>query len=1032
MTLSQPSGKRQIVLHFLSASLIAVLLFAASAAPPASAQTEPPAESGTGRAAPQAESQCFYPVADTYVAYEQFVPGTANTNYGGEQSLVAQLTDASSTIKRIYLRFDVSPIPTDATILSADLELYLTQATAGATYYLNRATGPWQEYGLTYNNQPGYGGGFDSPFHSATAGRKTWNATQPVSDWVSGVFNNYGFVIASGILEAPTSFASHEGSIDQAPRLCVEWTTSEVNIDLQVTGLEVTQAVQDLNNSVRLVVGKPTYVRLHARSVQGDYRTFASLAITCDGFGRVLYPVNPGTNGYIVVRETPDRSVQNHAFLFLLPSDCTDEAEQIRLSGLVNTVTSWRGEYPPEDNVGNNWSGEYFIDFESVPQLDTIVYLADYEISGGGSFSTSVTDAYMLRSWLQRAYPIAETTMILRTIDFGQATVNITGTMTSPNSDDFNAELAAKRDWDLAHDNWYESITGGERHIRYYGMIDDSGGFMRGASADIPSTVASGPTGDGRFTWDTDGSFGDWYGGHELGHTLGRMHVNCRGDEVGPDPLYPHTNGLISTSQTGDDAFFGFDSGDLVDGIYGPNWSDVMSYCSWQWISDYTTHGILDYMQTNFATSRAAATAGSHLQVVGTINAHSGATQLKPLFVLPDAIDVEAPVPGAYAIVLRNSGGSELVRYSFTPVPMDPGPPSPEAPRALEPAKLLISEMVPFVNGTDEVLIEGPSGVLAQVSAGSAAPAVTVVSPNGGENVTGDPVTVSWNASDPDAGDELAFSVEFSPDNGATWELVAHGIRGNQVNIPRQNLLSTDYMGLFRVWASDGIHTASDTSNSGFRIPTRAPELIVVSPPDGLVIAQQQSLRLQAIAYSDIAGVMDGDQIRWVSVAKDGVLGFGADLTVTGLSLGTHTITVLADDGERFSSELFQVTVVADPSLLPPAEEALSVAPSRIALHPDAGLTSAQVNIDNASGTNPLNWQALNFTSWIQLERTAGTTSDRITISVDPAGLEPGAYSANVGFLTPDIQGGSPEYVQVSFVIPPEPFQVFLPLVVRQ
>lgn len=458
-----------------------------------------------------------------------------------------------------------------------------------------------------------------------------------------------------------------------------------------------------------------------------------------------------------------------------------------------------------------------------------------------------------------------------------------------------------------------------------------------------------------------------------------------------------------------------------------------MSYCSWQWISDYTTHGILDYMQNNFSTNRAAAAAaGSHLQVVGTIDAHSGATRLKPFFVLPNVVDAEAPVPGAYAIVLRNGGGSQLARYSFTPVPMDPGPPSPEEPRASEPAKLLISEMVPFVSGTDEVLIEGPSGVLAQIRAGSAAPSVTIVSPNGGENLIGDPVNVSWNASDPNPGDELAFSVEFSPDNGATWELVAHGIRGNQANIPRGNLLSTEYMGRFRVWASDGIHTTSDTSDGGFRIPTRAPELIVVSPQDGLVIAQQQSLRLQAIAYSDIAGVMDGDQIRWVSVAKDGVLGFGADLAVTGLSLGTHTITVLANDGQRVSSNLFEVTVVADPSLLPPAEEELKVAPNRIALHPSAGLTTAQVSIDNASGTNSLNWQALNLTSWIQLERTAGTTSDRIAISVDPAGLEPGEYSATVGFLTPDIQGGSPEYVQVSFIIPPDPFRVFLPLVMRQ
>ena len=1029
MTLSEPSSQRRTLSWLVSVLLALTLLFTAVPGVPALAQTEAPAGQDRGIAAASAASQCFYPVADAYVAYEQLVSSTANTNYGGEPVLLVQHTDVGATQKSLFLRFDLSAIPSDATILAADLELYLTAASASATYHLNRATSPWQEYNITWNNKPGYGGSFDSVTHTANSGRKYWDATQPVSDWVGGVYNNYGLVVSTGLLEAPTSFASREGSIYEAPRLCVQWDVGIV-ADLEVTGLEVTQAVQDLNNSVRLVAGKRTFVRLHARSAQDDWRTFATLAVSCDNFGRILLPINPGTNGYIAVREAPNRNVQNHAFLFELPSDCTDEAEQIRISGQVNPTTSWRGEYPPENNILNNWSGEYFITFENAPQLDTIVYLADYQTSDGTDYGTSTTDAYMLRSWLERAYPVADTQLIVREIDLGQVTVNVTGTITSPDSDDFNAELAAKRDWDLAHDNWYESITGGERHIRYYGMIDDAGGFMRGSSADIPSTVASGPTGDGRWAWDTDGSFGDWYGGHEIGHTLGRFHVNCNGREVGPDASYPHTGGLISTATTGDDAFFGFDSGDLVDGIYGPTWSDVMSYCSWQWISDYTTHGILDYMQNNFAADRAVAAAGSHLQVVGTIDANSGVTKLKPLFVLPSVIDAEPPVPGDYAIVLRDGAG-ELARYAFTPTPMDPGPPSPDAPQASEPARLLISEMVPFVSGTDQVVIEGPSGVLAEVSAGSSTPSVTVLAPNGGENLIGDPVSVSWSASDPDAGDVLSFSVEFSPDNGATWELLAHGISGNSVEIPRRNLLSTEYQGLFRVWASDGIHTSSDTSNAGFRIPTRAPELTVVSPENGLIIASEQSLHLQAIAYSDVAGMLDGDQIRWISVAKDGVLGFGADLVVTGLSVGTHTISVLADDGKRTSSDVFEVHVVANPSLLPEGEKGLQVSPRHLALHPDAGVTSAQVNIDSATGTDPLNWQAVELTSWITLNRTSGTTSDQVTVSVDATGLLPGDYTANVLFLTPDIPGGDSKSVQVSFTIPPEPFRIYLPLVVR-
>jgi len=204
-----------------------------------------------------------------------------------------------------------------------------------------------------------------------------------------------------------------------------------------------------------------------------------------------------------------------------------------------------------------------------------------------------------------------------------------------------------------------------------------------------------------------------------------------------------------------------------------------MSYCSFQWISDYTYHGILDYMQGKFtAAASAQSIAGPHISVIGKIDTATGTAELEPLFVLPDVVATEPRVPGDYSIILRTAAGGELARYTFAPATMEPGPSLPDNPGDSVPSFLLISEMVPYMSGADQVVIQGPFGTLAQVSAGSRSPLVTVQSPNGGETLSGDSVTVRWAASDAD-GDSLAFSVEFSPDDGATWELVAHGVTGN-------------------------------------------------------------------------------------------------------------------------------------------------------------------------------------------------------------------------------------------------------------
>ena len=173
---------------------------------------------------------------------------------------------------------------------------------------------------------------------------------------------------------------------------------------------------------------------------------------------------------------------------------------------------------------------------------------------------------------------------------------------------------------------------------------------------------------------------------------------------------------------------------------------------------------------------------------MGSINPLTNEVRLQTLFVVPDAGDLFPRTPGAYAIVLRDAVGAELARYPFTPAGQALGRPRPSTRlQQGEPEEelLAIRELVPYVAGTVRVDIEGPSGLLKTVTAGSNPPTVQVSSPNGGEFLNGATVPVSWTASDAD-GDPLRFNVQYSRDNGATWEMLAQDIDGQQRGTGRQ------------------------------------------------------------------------------------------------------------------------------------------------------------------------------------------------------------------------------------------------------
>ncbi len=347
-------------------------------------------------------------------------------------------------------------------------------------------------------------------------------------------------------------------------------------------GVEVVQEVQDLGHSVPLIAGKPTIVRMYlsyppapvtvrgeievARSAGGPWRAVSSLGVA---------QLDPARSGSGPAELASRRADLRYSLNFQLPAELTEPGA---LWVRMGTVLRDSGTALPTlagivaDQVSFRAAAPFRL------RLVRVRYRTG---SPPVAHEPSATDVSHLASWLRRAYPIAELQL---------STATVTAIARAPfDAARINAQLLALRAVDVS--------TGTDARTHYYGMVSDHGFFMRGLASGIPQTpqpgtVASGPTGAGRFGWDSDGSYGDWYGAHELGHTLGRFHAEFCG--AGGGAPYPFPGGQLSGA---DEKFVGLDVGDPALGIPmrimgGTRSHDVMSYCDNQWLSSFTYAGI--------------------------------------------------------------------------------------------------------------------------------------------------------------------------------------------------------------------------------------------------------------------------------------------------------------------------------------------------------------------------------------------------------------------------------------------------------
>lgn len=810
--------------------------------------------------------------------------------------------------------------------------------------------------------------------------------------------------------------------------------------DLVVDAMEVTQVIQDLNNSVPLIAGKRTFVRVYVHSTKGTHPTTATLTAISGSMTKTILPIKPG-GPIINVRPTYNRLLSTHAFLFELPMWATF-GQNVVLSAQVNPDLRWRPRSPEEYSYANN-SLSKTVSFDAVSTLHLVIADQPYAFNNL-IYAPRPYDRWKAVDWISRVYPLSNVKVFLRTIPLIQA----------------QRKLDKNNNWVLIYPDcsWlnlymaynHTAIFGNPfipKTATFLGIAADNVGFMRGCAPINGmlttagySRVASGPVGNSDWGWDFDDSYADWYSGHEVGHAWSRPHVRggpgyvkdgC-GGEAKAVKHYP--DGVISPTVDyyfDPAAIYGFDTLRLAQGInpvLGPNWVDVMTYCDYQWMDKLTYLKLKEmfvaYLPQVIEQTPVRSNAQEMLTVFGVVDSASSQVSLMPVFVITSEAEFSPPAPGPYAVVLRDAGGDELARYPFAPSKVHGGP----APNdGEEQDAAYISLLLPDLPGIASLEVEGPGGIIYQVGAGLNLPAVQVTSPNGGEVFGADPITVRWTASDAD-GDPLTFNVDYSPDNGSSWEPVAQYLTTTQVTIDQINLPASD-TGLFRVLASDGIHTASDQSDGIFFIPNHLPTGEITTPAADTTIASDQTVTFEGQVYDYDLGALDNANLQWWS-DRDGLLGNGSVFSTASLSQGIHEINLVVDDGQgQYTLDQVIVTVVSTPNDLPPQPDALTVGPDLVFLYPAAGVSSATIYLDNQNLGAPIAWSVTSDQAWVKLSALSGIAPQEITVSTTLTRRDYGTHKSLLTFSNPDGQS-APVNIVVIATVPR--YDLFLPIVERK
>ncbi len=171
-----------------------------------------------------------------------------DSNYGTGDVFV----DGKDTKRGLYT-FDLSSIPSGATIQSATLSLYATTVIRSYAVEAHGATSTWSESSVTWNTQPSFDSTATSSVVTVASQFNNWTVTSDVQYFVDNLAQNHGWALkyANEGRYAPRSTVLKDkgAAPSQQPKLYVTYTSTSSGMDFAVfsPGIAFDMSVEEQN-----------------------------------------------------------------------------------------------------------------------------------------------------------------------------------------------------------------------------------------------------------------------------------------------------------------------------------------------------------------------------------------------------------------------------------------------------------------------------------------------------------------------------------------------------------------------------------------------------------------------------------------------------------------------------------------------------------------------------------------------------------------------------------------------------------------
>ncbi len=424
--------------------------------------------------------------------------------------------------------------------------------------------------------------------------------------------------------------------LDQVSLVSTSGGTS--GLDLTVDNVYITQSTQTYAKGVSLVHDRRGELRVFVKANQANTaRPNVKVRLSYNGTLGHEFTITPNS-GMTGIPTSIDTANFTTSYNANLPKDWIQPGLQIWAQvdpeGAVSESNKANNVWPASGTVTENVSGV-------APFRVTLVPLRLASTGRTSVATTANADTYV--EFLRRMHPVPED------LDVQVHSVYTTNA---------NPESNYGPQWTQV---WNEmnalQRAEGQTKRHYYGCLNpnyNSGGTGLGV---IGGFYAVG------VEWFSaiSGGTSNWRAGtfaHEVGHNFGRSHSPC-GNPAGPDPNYPYPNAGIGV--------LGYDVWNNA--IYDPksssNWTDVMAYCGYDWISDYTYKGALNWREQNatLAPAQAKGEMQDCLLIWGRVE--NGRFVLEPAFRVKGIPDEPAEQED-FLLEAKDASGQTLLRHAFS------------------------------------------------------------------------------------------------------------------------------------------------------------------------------------------------------------------------------------------------------------------------------------------------------------------------------------------------------------------------------